>query len=97
MKHILIKPHITEKTTEDTKKSKFTFSVSKNARKEEIKKTVEHLFKVNVISVNVSKNESEVKRNMKFGNYRVKGGVKKAIITLKKGQKIDLFNIESKE
>ena len=53
-----------------------------------IKKNIEKLFKVNVVKVNIINQKSKLK--MKQGKKSVKSGYKKAIITLKKGQSIDL-------
>ncbi len=94
MKKVLIKPHITEKTILLTKQNKYTFVVSNDARKEEIKKWVESLFNVKVVSVNTLKNAPEVKRNYKTRTYFLKGGLKKAIVKIKGNKKIDLFELE---
>ena len=55
---------------------------------QKIEKNIEKLFKVNVIKVNIINQKSKLK--MKQGKKSVKSGYKKAIITLKKGQSIDL-------
>ena len=60
----------------------------KNERQKSIKKNIEKLFKVNVIKVNIINRKAKVK--MKQGRKSHKSGYKKAIITLKKGQSIDL-------
>ena len=64
------------------------FKVHKGASKDSIKRSVEKLFKVNVIKVNTI----TLKGKTKFvrGKKTIKSGYKKAIITLKKGQSIDL-------
>jgi len=92
----VLKPHITEKTIKDTKKDKYTFVVGRNSKKSEIKNYLKSTFGVEVLSVNIMKNSSEVKRNKKRGYY-TKAGLKKSVVTLKKGQKIDLFETEGKE
>lgn len=94
MKKVVIKPHITEKTIEKTQNSVFTFVVGKLARKEEIKKYVEKTFGVNVLTINTAKNAPEIKKNQRFGKFYTKPGLKKAYVKLKKGQKIDLFDLE---
>ena len=68
--------------------NKIVFKVDKNASKKSIKKSVEKIFKVNVIKVNTInlKGKTKMIRNRKS----FKTGYKKAIITLKKGQSIDL-------
>ena len=68
--------------------NKVVFKVDKNANKKSIKKSIEKIFKVNVIKINTIniKGKTKIVRNKKA----FKSGYKKAIITLKKGQSIDL-------
>ena len=84
----IISPKITEKATSLSEFNKIVFKVMKSASKKSIKKSVEKIFKVNVIKINTInlKGKSKVVRNKKT----FKSGYKKAIITLKKGQSIDL-------
>ena len=84
----IISPNITEKATSLSEYNKIVFKVHKNANKNSIKKNIEKIFKVNVIKINTInlKGKSKVVRNKKT----FKSGYKKAIITLKKGQNIDL-------
>ena len=84
----VISPVITEKSTNLTELNKITFKINKNANKKNIKKSIEKIFKVNVIKVNIinKKTRSKLTRGRKVKVV----GYKKAIITLKKGQSIDL-------
>ena len=84
----IISPSITEKSTFLSEFNKIVFKVNKSANKKSIKKSIEKIFKVNVIKVNTinSKGKTKMVRNKKA----VKSGFKKAIVTLKKGQSIDL-------
>ena len=84
----IISPNITEKSTSLSEHNKIVFKVHKGASKNLIKKNIEKIFKVNVIKVNTInlKSKSKVVRNKKT----FKPGYKKAIVTLKKGQSIDL-------
>ena len=84
----IIHPIITEKATSLSEQNKVMFKVHNNASKKSIKKNIEKIFKVNVIKVNTVKKKSKIKlvRN-RIGK---KKGYKKAIVTLKKGQNIDL-------
>ena len=68
--------------------NKVVFKVNKKANKNFIKKSIEKIFKVNVIKINTIniKGKTKLVRNKK--SY--KSGYKKAIVTLKKGQSIDL-------
>ena len=81
-------PIITEKATILSEQNKTVFKVHENANKITIKKNIEKLFKVNVTKVNIINQKSKIK--IKQGKKSVKSGYKKAIITLKKGQSIDL-------
>ena len=81
-------PIITEKATILSEQNKTVFKVHEKANKKNIKKNIEKLFKVNVVKINIVNLKS--KKKIKQGKMSVKTGYKKAIITLKKGQSIDL-------
>jgi large subunit ribosomal protein L23 len=81
-------PVITEKATILSEQNKTVFKVHKGANKKTIKKNIEKIFKVNVIKVNIINTKTKTK--IKQGKLSTKSGYKKAIITLKKGQSIDL-------
>ena len=81
-------PIITEKATILSEQNKTVFKVHERANKNTIKKTIEKLFKVNVIKINIINQKSKLK--MRQGKKSLKSGYKKAIVTLKKGQSIDL-------
>ena len=81
-------PIITEKATILSDQNKTVFKVHEKANKKTIKKNIEKLFKVNVVKVNIINQKSKFK--IKQGRKSIKTGYKKAIITLKKGQSIDL-------
>ena len=81
-------PVVTEKATILSEQNKTVFKVNKNANKKTIKKNIEKIFKVNVIKVNIINKKSKTK--IKQGKISTKTGYKKAVITLKKGQSIDL-------
>ena len=84
----IISPNITEKATSLSELNKVVFKVHDGASKSTIKKNIEKIFKVNVVKINTInlKGKSKIVRNKK--SY--KPGYKKAIVTLKKGQSIDL-------
>ena len=84
----IISPRITEKSTYLSEHNKIIFNVHKGATKKAIKKSIEKIFKVNVIKVNTIL--SKGKQKMVKGKATKKPNFKKAIITLKKGQNIDL-------
>jgi len=84
----IISPNITEKSTALSEFNKIVFKVHKGASKSSIKRSIEKIFKVNVVKINTInlKGKTKLVRNKKAS----KSGYKKAIITLKKGQSIDL-------
>ncbi len=86
---ILIKPIITEKTVGLMEEGKYTFKVAKDANKYEIKKAVQNIFKVDVRNVSTMNIKGKTKR---MGKYEGKtSSWKKAIVTLKEGQQIEVF------
>ena len=84
----IISPIITEKSSNLSSQNKVVFKVRDDANKKTLKKNIEKIFKVNVIKVNII-NKKSILKFTRGRNSRVKG-FKKAIITLKKGQSIDL-------
>ena len=84
----IVSPVITEKATTLSEFNKMVFRVHKGASKNSIKKSIEKIFKVNVIKINTI----NLKRKTKLvkGKKSSRPGYKKAIVTLKKGQSIDL-------
>ena len=84
----IISPVITEKATNLSEKNKIVFKVNVNANKHIIKKNIEKIFKVNVVKINTIKLKGKTK--LVRGKKSTKSGYKKAIVTLKKGQSIDL-------
>ncbi len=94
MKEILIRPLFTEKmTTLTADQKKYGFIVAYDANKIEIKNAIAKKFNVNVIDVNTIRYEGKVKTQFrKSGRFSGKTPhYKKAIITLKSGETIDLF------
>ena len=84
----IISPLITEKSTNLSEQNKVVFKINKKANKISLKKNIEKIFKVNVIKVNIINKQNRTKTK---GGKKVKVlGYKKAIVTLKKGQNIDL-------
>ena len=84
----IISPMVTEKSTNLSEYNKITFKVPFESNKKSIKNTIEKLFKVNVLKVNIINKKTRLKQT-RGKKVKVKG-FKKAIITLKKGQNIDL-------
>lgn len=84
----VLSPHVTEKASNGGALNKYTFKVAKSSNKIEIKKAVEKLYKVRVDSVNIQNIPSKFRQ---VGRHMgTKSGFKKAIVTLKEGQKIEV-------
>ena len=81
-------PVVTEKSTNLSEQNKIVFKVSKKADKKSLKNNIEKIFKVNVIKINIINKKSREK-NTRGKKVKI-SGYKKAIVTLKKGQNIDL-------
>jgi large subunit ribosomal protein L23 len=87
---IIRKPLITEKSTRQKEDSgQYVFEVHRNANKIEIQSAIERLFKVKVLQVRTSNVMGKIKRLGK--RYGKRPDWKKAIITLKEGDRIDFF------
>jgi len=86
---VLKKPHITEKATYLAGKDQYVFEIYPKANKVQVKKAIEDLYGVNVISVNIVKIPPKRKRLGKSKGFTA--GLKKAIIKVKKGQKIEVM------
>ncbi len=86
---ILLRPVVTEKSTSLLEQNKYTFIVDPKANKTEIKQAVEKIFNVKVEKVNTMRVKGKYKRVRNIPGKTP--DVKKAIVTLKKGDKIELF------
>ena len=86
---IVNQPHISEKSSNLSAQNKYTFKVQKNHNKLEIKKSVEGIYGVDVVSVNVIKIPKKKRRLGQTEGFRK--SYNKAIVTLKEGQKIEIF------
>ena len=86
---IIIRPIITEHSYDAMEQNKYTLEVAKNANKVEIAKAIEELFNVKVVKVNTLSVKPKTKR------VRVVEGLtrtwKKAVVTLKDGDAIEIF------
>lgn len=86
---VIKEPHISEKSTNLSQENKYVFKVYKETNKPEIKKAVEGIYGVNVLSVNIIKIPKKKRRIGKTEGFRK--GYTKAIVELKEGQKIEIF------
>ena len=84
----ILSPLVTEKTTNLSEQNKVVFKVPASANKKNLKTNIEKIFKVNVTKINIINKQNRTK--LTRGKKVKVSGFKKAIITLKKGQSIDL-------
>ncbi|NMC35626.1 50S ribosomal protein L23 [Candidatus Beckwithbacteria bacterium] len=94
---VLKRPIITERSMTLAGQGRFTFEVHPKASKTMIAQAIEAAFKVSVVDVATSSIRGKIRR---FGSRRKEahvGAGKKAMVTLKKGQKIDLFEIREEK
>ena len=84
----ILSPVVTENSTNLSQLNKVTFKVSSKSTKSTVKKNIEKIFKVNVVKVNII-NKQRREKIVRGRKVKVQG-YKKAIITLKKCQNIDL-------
>jgi large subunit ribosomal protein L23 len=86
---VLLRPVISEKSYEQITQNKYTFKVHQDAHKTQVRQAVEELFDVKVVAVNMVKVQAKPKRR---GIYKgTRPGWKKAIVELKAGDSIEIF------
>ncbi|MDD2496612.1 MAG: 50S ribosomal protein L23 [Desulfitobacteriaceae bacterium] len=86
---VLVKPLVSEKSISLMEENKYPFEVNREANKIEIKYAVQELFKVTVINVTTMNVKGKMKRMGRYVGKRPDR--KKAIVTLKPGDKIEVF------
>jgi large subunit ribosomal protein L23 len=86
---VLLKPLVTEKNTTLAAAGKYVFEIGKTANKYEVKNAVEKAFKVTVTAVNITTTPGEMRRVGR--NKVIRPSRKKAVVTLKAGDKIEFF------
>jgi len=91
----MIEPILTEKAFANAQDGKYTFKVSKKLNKYQIKDLVEKAYDVHVVKVRTLNTKDEEKLNVK-GRKKMVRGYKKAIVELKKDEKIEIFKTQSK-
>ncbi len=88
-KDIIIRPVITEKASNLGAVNQYVFLVKAGAPAPEVKKAVEQLYKVKVVKVHTINIPSKMKRIGR--NLHERAGYRKAVVTLKKGEKLDIL------
>jgi len=87
---VIVKPVLTEKSTENASKKAYCFEVSQDASKHQIKSALEKMYEVSVLEVNTMTRKGKEKRVGRAGKYKMMSDRKIAYVTLKKGT-LDLF------
>ena len=88
---IIIKPIITEKTTNMVAEDRYVFKVDLKASKKSIKSDLKRIFDIDIIDVKTMIMPGKKKRILKTKEYTKTSKWKKAIVKIKEGQSIDLF------
>jgi len=88
-------PILTEKSLTDAKSGSYTFTVDRGLTKPEIKKVIEEAFGVSVTSVRTANLKGGARKTLRGQTQKIKAG-KKAWVTLKEKEKIDLFEEKTK-
>ena len=90
---VIKEPHITEKATDLIEQNKYVFKVFQKANKVEIKKAVKALYGAEVEKVNMIHTAPKKRRVGRHQGWRkgLKKGYKKAVVTLKQGEKIEIL------
>jgi large subunit ribosomal protein L23 len=89
IRDVIIKPVISEKSYSLVEQNRYTFVVNLKSNKTEIKKAIEEIYNVKVLSVNTLKMPKKPRRLGKSMGY--KPGYRKAIVTLREGDSIKIF------
>lgn len=86
---VLVRPHITEKAAQATAKGIYTFEVAKSATKTQVMEAVQALYKVSPVKVAMVKIPRKRVQLRRKRGYGTKGGLKKAYVYLKEGDRIE--------
>lgn len=93
LRDVLLEPVVSEKSYTLLEENVYTFNVSPDATKPEIKQAVETLFEVTVLKVNTLNRKGKRVRDRRSGKMNVRSGAKRAMVTLADGDEIDLFEV----
>ncbi len=94
---LILKPKFSEKSFEEAKADRYTFVVNRFATKTDIKNAVEKLFGVNVKRVYTAIIKGSKTRSTRYGRRIFDASYKKARVQIEKGQKIDIFEEDTKD
>jgi large subunit ribosomal protein L23 len=88
---IIIKPVVSEKSYASYDANVYTFVVAPDANKIEIRNAVEQIFNVHVTNVNTINRKGKRKRNRRNGQWTSRASEKRALVSLRDGDRIDVF------
>ena len=88
---IIIKPVVSEKSYASYDENVYTFVVAPDANKIEIRRAVEQIFNVHVTNVNTINRKGKRKRNRRTGVWGNRASQKRALVSLRDGDRIDIF------
>lgn len=91
LSEIIIKPIVTEDSMKQTQDGFYTFQVARQANKHQIKKALEDNFGVKVLKVRILKRPGKRYRVGRYRQARKREDLKKAMVSVRKGDKIDVF------
>ncbi len=94
---LIKRPLVTEKSIANQNVGKYTFVVDKKATKSQLASEFEKLFAIKPLSVNIFITKGKIKSNWKTRTPIFKSDLKKAVITVKKDQKIDLLTLKNEK
>lgn len=86
---VLKRPHVTEKATALVEENQYTFDIWPRANKVEVKRAVESVYGVDVVSIKIIQGRRKLRRRGRIEGW--KRGDKKAIVKLREGQKIEIL------
>lgn len=87
---ILVRPHITEKATDLSEKNVYVFEIARGANKAQVRQAIEKFYKVKPVKVAVIMGIAKYMKNPRTGRMQTKKtAIKKALVYLKKGDKIE--------
>ena len=90
-REIVLQPIVSEKSYAQYDQGVYTFAVASDANKIEIKHAIEAIFNVTVRNVNTLNRRGKRKRNRRTGTFGMRSAQKRAIVTLKEGDVIEIF------
>ncbi|MBN1262971.1 MAG: 50S ribosomal protein L23 [Candidatus Pacebacteria bacterium] len=93
LRDVIKRPVITEKSMRQASGGQYVFMVDRRATKSEIKKALKDFFQVHPLKIRTMKFKGKIKRVKKYQRQTTLSDWKKAIVSLKEGEKIDLFEM----